>query len=199
MDEERAGLPVLAFADAGAWDAWLAGQPRDCRGVWLKLAKKGSATPSVTRAEAIDGALCHGWIDGQLQPYDDSAWLVRFPPRTSRSKWSENNRRRALELIAEGSVCHAGLAEIEAAKADGRSDAGYASQSTAEVPADLQAALDAAPTARNLFSELDAANRYAILYRVHEARKAETRAARIQRFVEMLKRGETVHPRRGKT
>jgi uncharacterized protein YdeI (YjbR/CyaY-like superfamily) len=199
VSEDRAGLPILTFANAAAWETWLASQPRDCKGVWLKLARKGSGTPSVTKAEAIDGALCHGWIDGQLQPYDDRAWLVRFTPRASRSKWSENNRRRALELIAEGRVRRAGLAEIEAAKADGRWDRAYAPQSTAEMPPDLKAALDAAPTALKLFDALDSANRYAILYRIHEAKRPETRAARIETFVEMLTRGQTVHPRRGRT
>ena len=196
--EERAGLPVLAFADAAAWEAWLAAQPPGSKGVWLKLAKKGSGIASVSKAQAIDAALCHGWIDGQLQPYDDRAWLVRFTPRKPRSKWSEVNRKRAQELIAEGRMSPAGLAEIEAARSDGRWSQAYAPQRTAEVPADLQSALDAAPAARKLFGELDGANRYAILYRIHDAKKPETRAARIARFVDMLNRGETIHPRRGK-
>ena len=194
--EERAGLPVLAFADAAAWEAWLAAQPPGGKGVWLKLAKKGSGTASVSKAQAIDGALCHGWIDGQLQPYDHQAWLVRFTPRKPRSKWSEVNRIRALELLAEGRMSPAGLAEIEAAKRDGRWEAAYAPQSRAEVPADLQAALDAEPAAKALFETLDGANRYAILYRLHEAKKAETRAARIEKFIAMLKRGESIHPRK---
>jgi uncharacterized protein YdeI (YjbR/CyaY-like superfamily) len=196
VSEERAGLPIRAFADAKAWEAWLAAQPRDSKGVWLKLAKKGSALASVTKAEAIDVALCHGWIDGQLQPSDDRSWLVRFTPRTAKSRWSQINRRRAAELIEQGRVGPAGLAEIEAAKADGRWDAAYSPQSKAETPPDLEAALDAAPAAKALFSQLDSANRYAILYRIHEAKKPETRAARIEKFIGMLNRGETIHPRR---
>jgi uncharacterized protein YdeI (YjbR/CyaY-like superfamily) len=196
MAEERAGLPIFAFADSAAWESWLAAQPRDSRGCWLKLAKKRSGVASVSKPEAIDGALCHGWIDGQLQPYDDRAWLVRFTPRKSRSKWSEVNRRRALELIGLDRVSEAGHAEIAAAKADGRWDAAYAPQSTAAVPEDLRVALDAEPAALKLFDLLDGANRYAILYRVHEAKKPETRAARIEKFVAMLARGEIIHRRK---
>jgi uncharacterized protein YdeI (YjbR/CyaY-like superfamily) len=191
--EERAGLPIRAFADAAAWEAWLADQPRTSPGVWLKLAKASAGSASVSKAEAIDGALCHGWIDGQLNRYDDDWWLIRFTPRKARSKWSENNRTRATELLAGKRVAKAGLAEIEAAKADGRWDAAYASASTIAVPDDLAAALDAEPEARAFFDTLTGANRYAILYRVHEAKKPVTRAARIARFVAMCARGETVH------
>ena len=191
--EERAGLPIRAFADAAAWEAWLADQPRTSPGVWLKLAKASAGAASVSKAEAIDGALCHGWIDGQLNRYDDDWWLIRFTPRKARSKWSENNRTRATELLAEKRVAKAGLAESEAAKADGRWDAAYASASTIAVPDDLAAALDAEPEARAFFDTLTGANRYAILYRVHEAKKPATRAARIARFVAMCARGETVH------
>ena len=151
METERAGLPIRAFADAAAWEQWLAGQPRDSRGVWLKLAKAGAGVASVSKAEAIDAALCHGWIDGQLNPFDDDYWLIRFTPRKGRSKWSEKNRARAIELIADGRVSAAGQAEIDAAKADGRWDAAYAPQSTAAVPDDLAAALDAEPGARAFF------------------------------------------------
>jgi uncharacterized protein YdeI (YjbR/CyaY-like superfamily) len=147
----------------------------------------------VSRAEAIDGALCHGWIDGQLNPFDDDWWLIRFTPRKPRSKWSEKNRARAVELMAAGRVAPAGQAEIDAAKADGRWDAAYASASKAELPDDLAVALDAEPAARAFFDTLSGANRYAILYRVHDAKKPETRAARIAKFVGMCARGETVH------
>jgi uncharacterized protein YdeI (YjbR/CyaY-like superfamily) len=191
--EERAGLPIRAFADLAAWEAWLADQPRSSPGVWLKLAKASAGVASVTKAEAIDGALCHGWIDGQLNPYDDDWWLIRFTPRKPRGKWSEKNRKRATELMAEGRIARAGRAEIDAAKADGRWEAAYAPQGSATVPDDLAAALDAAPTARAFFDTLTGANRYAILYRVHEAKKPETRAARIAKFVAMCARGETVH------
>ncbi|HSI16547.1 MAG TPA: YdeI/OmpD-associated family protein [Sphingomonas sp.] len=191
--EERAGLPIRAFADLAAWEAWLADQPRSSPGVWLKLAKASAGVASVTKAEAIDGALCHGWIDGQLNPYDDDWWLIRFTPRKPRGKWSEKNRTRATELIADGRVANAGLAEIDAAKADGRWEAAYASAATIGVPDDLVAALDAVPEARAFFDTLTGANRYAILYRVNEAKKAGTRAARIAKFVAMCARGETVH------
>ncbi|MES2045986.1 MAG: YdeI/OmpD-associated family protein [Pseudomonadota bacterium] len=191
--EERAGLPIRAFADLAAWEAWLADQPRSSPGVWLKLAKASAGVASVTKAEAIDGALCHGWIDGQLNPYDDDWWLIRFTPRKPRGKWSENNRKRATELMAKGRIAKAGLTEIEAAKADGRWEAAYAPATTIGVPDDLAIALDAEPEARAFFDTLTGANRYAILYRVHEAKKPETRAARIAKFVAMCARGETLH------
>jgi uncharacterized protein YdeI (YjbR/CyaY-like superfamily) len=194
-ESERAGLPIRAFTDGPAWEAWLARQPRESPGIWLKFAKAGAGVPSVSKAEAIDGALCHGWIDGQLYPWDEHWWLTRFTPRKPRSKWSEKNRIRAGELIAAGRVAAAGHAEIEAAKADGRWDAAYASQSKITVPADLAAALEAEPGARAFFDSLESANRYAILYRVHEAKKPETRAARIAKFVGMCSHGERVHPK----
>ena len=191
--EERAGLPIRAFADLAAWEAWLAAEPLSSKGVWLKIAKPSAGVASVSKAEAIDGALCHGWIDGQLNPYDDDWWLTRFTPRKPKSKWSEKNRVRAVELLAEKRVAKAGLAEIEAAKADGRWDAAYAPATTIAVPDDLAAALDAEPGARAFFDTLTGANRYAILYRVHEAKKPETRVARIAKFVAMCARHETVH------
>ncbi len=193
METERAGLPIRSFADASTWEAWLAAQPRSSAGIWLKLAKQSAATASVSKADAIDGALCHGWIDGQLNPFDDDWWLVRFTPRKARSKWSARNRRRAEELVAAGRVAPAGLAEIAAAKADGRWQAAYPSQREAAVPDDLAAALAADPKARALFETLTGASRYAILYRIADARKPETRAARIARFVAMCARGETIH------
>ncbi|MDH7974333.1 YdeI/OmpD-associated family protein [Sphingomonas sp. AR_OL41] len=193
METARAGLPIRAFADLAAWEAWLAAEPRSSSGVWLKLAKASAGVPSVSKAEAIDGALCHGWIDGQLNPYDDDWWLIRFTPRKNRSKWSEKNRSRAIELVAAGRVAVAGHAEIDAAKADGRWDAAYPPQSSVTVPEDLAAALDAEPGARGFFDQLDSANRYAILYRVHEAKKPATRAARIAKFTGMCARGERVH------
>jgi uncharacterized protein YdeI (YjbR/CyaY-like superfamily) len=193
VETERAGLPIRSFPDAAAWEAWLAAEPRSSAGVWLKLAKRSAATASVSKAEAIDAALCHGWIDGQLNPFDEDWWLIRFTPRTPRSKWSANNRRRAEELAAAGRLAPAGLAEVAAAKADGRWQAAYASASKATVPDDLAAALDAEPAARAFFDTLTGANRYAILYRVHDAKKPETRAARIARFVAMCARGETVY------
>lgn len=193
MEAERGGLPVLDFADAQAWEAWLAAQGGKTAGIWLKIAKAGNSASSLTKAQAIDAALCHGWIDGQIDKYDEAWFLTRFTPRKRTSKWSENNRKRAEQLVADGRVAPAGLAEIEAAKADGRWDTAYAPASTAEEPEDLKAALDAVPEARAFFDTLTGANRYAILYRVQTAKKAETRAARIEKFVAMCRRGETVH------
>lgn len=191
--EARGGLPILSFGDQAAFERWLAAEPRTSKGLWLKIAKKGSGRDSVSKAEAIDAALCHGWIDGQLDKYDEASWLVRFTPRKRGSKWSQVNRSRALELIAAGRVSPAGLAEIEAAKADGRWDAAYAPASRAEVPPDLQAALDRSPSAAAFFGTLKGANRYAILYRVGMAKKPDTRSKRIAQFVAMLERGETIH------
>ncbi|MFC5609169.1 YdeI/OmpD-associated family protein [Variovorax soli] len=191
--ETLAGLPILPFADAAAWRRWLARHGGKEKGLWLKLAKKGNPAPSVGRAEAIEEALCHGWIDGQLQGYDDLWWLVRFTPRQARSKWSQVNCRTALRLIDEGRLQPAGLAQVEAAKADGRWEAAYASQSEATVPPDLQAALDANQAAAQFFAKLNGANRFAILYRVQEPKLPATRARRIEQLVAMLARGETIH------
>jgi uncharacterized protein YdeI (YjbR/CyaY-like superfamily) len=189
-------LPVLAFKSQQAWDDWLASQPADSRGLWLKLAKKSSGIASVSKPEAIDTALCHGWIDGQLDSLDDRYWLVRFTPRQSTSKWSEKNRDRALELVALKRMRPAGLKEIERAKKDGRWEAAYAPQSTAVVPDDLRAALAKNKKASAFFETLNGANRYAILYRIHGAKKPETRIARIEKFVAMLAAGETLHPQK---
>ena len=194
VTEEKGGLPVLSFASADDWGSWLAQQPTASKGLWLKLAKKGVQARSVSRQDAIETALCHGWIDGQLDRYDEHWWLVRFTPRSAKSKWSEINRGTALRLMEEGRMLPAGLAQVEAARADGRWDAAYAPQSTAAVPADLQVALDASPAAKHFFLQLNGANRYAILYRVHDAKTAKTRVQRIEKFVAMLERGEVVHP-----
>ncbi len=194
METERAGLPILSFDDGEAWEAWLAAQPRSSRGVWLKLAKAGNHRSDLGKAQAIDGALIHGWIDGQLNPYDDDWWLIRFTPRKPGSKWSEKNRVRADQLIAAGRMAAGGQAEVDAARADGRWDAAYAPQSTAQVPDDLADALAAEPGARAFFDALDPTNRYAILYRIGDAKQPATRAARIAKFAGMCARGETVYP-----
>ena len=193
VTEQRGGLPILAFSDVEDFEEWLARQPADSRGAWLKLAKKSAAKPSLTKSEAIDAALCHGWIDGQLDRYDDDHWLVRFTPRKARSRWSRVNRSRAIELLAEGRMRKTGLAQIEAAKADGRWAAAYAPASSAEVPADLQDALNASPQAAKFFATLKGANRYAILYRIGSVKRPETRAKKIADYVAMLERGETIH------
>jgi uncharacterized protein YdeI (YjbR/CyaY-like superfamily) len=188
-------LPVLHFEDLAALEAWIAAQPDDAPGVWLKLAKKGSGHRSVTRAEAIDAGLCHGWIDGQGGTIDGAWWRQRFTPRRARSRWSKINRDRAEELLAAGRVSARGKREIDRAKADGRWDAAYDSPRNIQVPDDLRAALDSDPAAAKEFAALDGANRYAILYRIHDAKRAETRARRIATYVEMIARGERLHRR----
>ena len=193
MSEERAGLPIIAFADADALDRWLERQPESSPGLWIKFAKAGSGIPSVTKTEAIDAALCYGWIDGQLDKYGDQHWLVRFTPRKARSKWSQANRKRATQLLESGRMSQRGIAQVEAAKEDGRWEAAYAPASKAEVPADLQAALDQSPGAAAFFATLTGSNRYAILYRIGAVKKPETRARKIAHFIAMLERHETVH------
>jgi uncharacterized protein YdeI (YjbR/CyaY-like superfamily) len=190
----KSDLPIRAFASSDAWEAWLEAEPRSSKGVWLKLAKSASGIASVSRQEAIDAALCHGWIDGQVDRFDADHWLIRFTPRRPNGKWSQVNRERALLLIELGRMRPAGLKEIEQARRDGRLDAAYSPQSKAEVPADLQSALDRNPRARRIFDRLDRHNRYAILYRVQTAKKPQTRASRIEKYVTMLLRGETIYP-----
>jgi uncharacterized protein YdeI (YjbR/CyaY-like superfamily) len=194
MGKASRDLPVIAFKSQQAWDAWLTSQPAQSKGLWLKLAKKSSGVASVSRQEAVDTALCHGWIDGQLDSFDDKYWLIRFTPRQSKSMWSEKNRARALELIELGRMRPAGLNEIERAKKDGRWNAAYAGQSTAQVPDDLRAALEKRGKAKKFFETLDSKNRYAILHRIHNAKKTETRIARIEKFVTMLAEGKTIYP-----
>jgi uncharacterized protein YdeI (YjbR/CyaY-like superfamily) len=190
----KAGLPARAFAARAEWEAWLETQPTSSKGVWLKFAKAASGIPSVSKQEAIDGALCHGWIDGQLDKFDTDHWLVRFTPRRPKGKWSRINRERALALIKLGRMRPAGMREIEQAKRDGRWEAAYAPQSNASVPDDLQSALDRNRAAKRRFDQLDSHNRYAILYRIHDAKKPEARAQRIEKYVTMLARGETIYP-----
>jgi uncharacterized protein YdeI (YjbR/CyaY-like superfamily) len=196
MAKTKRELPIVAFKSQQAWDDWLASQRADSNGLWLKLAKKSSGIVSVSKPEAIDTALCHGWIDGQIDSLDDKYWLVRFTPRRPASKWSERNRTRALQLIESGRMRPAGMKEIERARKDGRWEAAYAPQSTAQVPDDLRAALARNKKAGKFFETLNRINRYAILYRVHNARKPETRIARIEKFVAMLAAGETIHPQK---
>jgi uncharacterized protein YdeI (YjbR/CyaY-like superfamily) len=197
--EQYQGQPIILFTSAETWELWLDAQPADSAGLWLKLAKKGCETPSIDYATALGSALCFGWIDGQKRPYDESYWLQRFCPRKARSRWSKINRDKATALIESRRMRPAGLREVESAKQDGRWDAAYASQSVADVPEDLQAALNADPRAAEFFAALDRANRYAVLYRVHEAKRADTRAKRIEKFVAMLHAHETIHPRPAKS
>ncbi len=183
-------LPVLPFASAEAWEAWLREHGAESPGVWMRLARKGSGIPSVTRDEAVDAALCHGWIDGQSRGGDDTTYLQRFTPRRARSIWSKRNRQRVAELEAEGRMAEAGRREVERAKADGRWEAAYDPPSTAEVPDDLRAALDAEPAAAEAFAGLGAQSRYVVLHRLMTAKRADTRERRIAQFVAMLARGE---------
>jgi uncharacterized protein YdeI (YjbR/CyaY-like superfamily) len=192
--EQYQGQPMLAFPDPAAWEKWLAAEHAGASGLWLKLAKKGCPHTTVSYAEALDVALCFGWIDGQKRPLDDDYWLQRFTPRKPRGKGSKINRGKAEALIAAGRMRPTGLREVEAAKADGRWDAAYEGQSTATVPDDLRQALDADAEAAAFFATLDRGNRYAILYRIQEAKKPETRAARVAKFAAMLHDHQTVHP-----
>jgi uncharacterized protein YdeI (YjbR/CyaY-like superfamily) len=188
---------VLTFAGPVELDAWLAAHPDRTEGIWLRIARRGSDLSTVTYAEAVEVALCHGWIDGQGRRGDeDGVYLQGLTPRRRRSRWSRINRDRATALMAAGRMRPAGLREVERAQADGRWDAAYASPANAEVPADLRAALDADAAARAAFDGLDGRNRYAVLYRVEEAKRPETRARRIEQLVAMLARGETIYPQR---
>lgn len=193
-----AELERLPFPSASAWRAWLQANHDGAAGVWLMIAKKGSGVESVTYDEAVDEALCFGWIDGQKAKHDDLYFLQRFTPRAKRSVWSKVNTERVARLIEAGKMNAAGLRQVEAAKADGRWDAAYAGQASAVVPEDLQRALDASPAAGRLFAQLDGTNRYAILYRIGSVKEPETRARKIAAFVEDLERGRTPHPRKQK-
>ena len=188
--------PVLEVDTVEEWEAWLAGGPGQA-GVRLRLRKKACKRPGITYAEALDSALCFGWIDGQVSALDEDYHLQLFTPRRPRSPWSQRNRDHVARLIAAGRMRPAGLAEVERAKADGRWDRAYRQQG-APVPDDLRAALDASPDAAARFAKLTSQNRFAILFRIDSVKRAETRAARIAGFVAMLERGETPHPQQTK-
>jgi uncharacterized protein YdeI (YjbR/CyaY-like superfamily) len=175
------------------WAAWLDRNHQDSAGLWLQIAKKGSGLRSVTYGEAVEAALCYGWIDGQKRPNDEDTWLQRFVPRSSRSLWSKINREKAEALMASSEMKAAGLAAIEQAKQSGRWHTAYDSPRGAVVPADFQAALDANASAKAFFETLDKANRYAFVWRIQTVKKAETRARKIARFIEMLERREKIH------
>jgi uncharacterized protein YdeI (YjbR/CyaY-like superfamily) len=197
MDEnigEKAGLPIMAFPSREAWAAWLDEHHTISAGIWLTLAKKGAGEVGVSYGDAVEVALCYGWIDGQAGKLDDRFWLQRFTPRRARSVWSRVNRDRALALMARGEMRPAGLREVERAQADGRWDAAYEPPSTMEVPDDLQEALASNPAAAESFAALNSTNRYSILHRIHAAKKPETRARRIETFVAMLADGKKLHP-----
>jgi uncharacterized protein YdeI (YjbR/CyaY-like superfamily) len=186
MTTKKSDLPIIPFASPDAWEAWLEGQHATSEGLWFKFAKKGSGIETVTHDQALEIALCYGWIDGQARKFDKDYWLQRFTPRRPRSKWSKVNRQKATELIKRGEMKAAGLQEVERAKADGRWDAAYDAPSTATVPEDLIRELEKNDTARVFFSELDGRNRYAILYQIQDAKRPETRARRIAKYVAML-------------
>ena len=187
------------FATAAAWQSWLEKHHAASRGLWLEFAKKENERPSITHAQALETALCFGWIDGQTKSGPDGWWSQRFTPRSARGKWSQVNCAAVERLRTQGKLTAAGLEQMEAAKRDGRWSAAYAPQSTISVPDDLAAALAASPIARKFFESLDSKNRYSILYRLHSAIKPETRERRLLKFVQMLKAGETLHERPGKS
>ncbi|HSZ52786.1 MAG TPA: YdeI/OmpD-associated family protein [Caulobacteraceae bacterium] len=189
-------LPLLTFCDAASFEAWLGEQPEKAVGAWLKFAKAGAPQTTIAKSDAIDSALAHGWVDGQLGRVDAHYYKVRFTPRKARSAWSQVNRERVARLTDLGRMTPRGLDQVTRAQADGRWDAAYAPQGGATPDADLLAALDAQPDARRFFDDLDSANRYAVLYRVHQARGPQKRAAKIAELVARLAAGKAFHPPR---
>jgi len=188
--------PPRRYASVAAWERWLSKHHSTSDGVWMLLPKVGSGVRGITYPQALEVALCFGWIDGQKKGIDEHHWMQRFTPRRARSLWSKINCSKAQALIEAGRMQPAGLAEVERARADGRWDAAYDGARQAAVPPDLQAAFDAAPQAAAFFTTLDGANRYAVLWRIATAKKPETRAQRIEKLTAMLARGEVIHPRR---
>jgi uncharacterized protein YdeI (YjbR/CyaY-like superfamily) len=189
-------LPVKPFVSQQAFTTWLDKNHAKSAGLWVKIAKKGSGIRSVTAPEALDVALCYGWIDGQRNALDDEFFLQKYTPRRAASRWSKLNCAKAMELIAKGAMKPAGLREVERAKTDGRWDAAYESVRRMQVPDDLAAAFKRNARAKKFFDGLDSRNRYAVLYRIQDAKKPETRARRVAQFVDMLSKGETIYPRR---
>ena len=189
-----AELLVLAFRSAVEWEDWLEAEHERSAGVWLKIAKRNVAIPTVSYVEALDAALCFGWIDGQKRALDEDYWLQRFTPRKPGSRWSKINTEKAGVLIAAGLMRQAGLREVELAKSDGRWDQAYSGQRTITVPDDLRAALDASPLAAEFFETISSVNRYAILYRIGTVKRPETRARKIAHYVQMLAERKTLHP-----
>jgi uncharacterized protein YdeI (YjbR/CyaY-like superfamily) len=186
--------PRLTFFDQNEWENWLTENGATSTAIWLRLAKKGAGQPTLTYEQALESALCHGWIDGQKQTESEEYWLQRFTRRSAKSIWSRLNKERAEALIAAGRMLPSGMREIEKAKEDGRWEAAYTSASNSVVPDDLQVALDANPKASAFFATLNARNRYAILFRLQNAKKPATRGRKIEAFIAMLNRGETIHP-----
>lgn len=183
----------MHFASKKEWSTWLARQHDKSTGVWMKIAKKGSGIASVTYEEALDISLCYGWIDGQKGSFDSQYWLQKFTPRGPKSIWSQINKEKSKKLIASGDMKPAGFKAIEAAKQNGRWNNAYAGQKTIAVPDDFQYELDEHPDAQAFFRRLNSVNRYAILFRIQNVKKPETRSKRIRQFIEMLERGEKLH------
>lgn len=188
------GQPILTFAGPAEFEQWLAENFASCpRGIWIKFAKKASGIPSVNYAQALDASLCYGWIDGQVKSVDEAWYIQKFTPRRPRSKWSQRNREHIARLTAAGLMRAAGLKEVEGAQADGRWDDAYASPRRIQVPDDFAAALNASPAAKAFFETLRGSNRYSVLYRLHDAKRPETRQRRIAEFITMLEAGKTFH------
>jgi len=194
MTTKKPELPIISFASCNEWEAWLEEHHTAPDGLWLKFAKKGSGLETVTYNQALEVALCYGWIDGQVRKFDEVYYLQRFTPRRPKSRWSKINRQKATELIEQGKMRQAGLREVEQAKADGRWDAAYDSPSTATVPDDLSRKLKENEKAREFFSKLDSRNRYAILYQIQDAKRPETRARRIAKYVALLAEQKKLYP-----
>ncbi len=194
MTTTKDALPLLHCPTKAAWSDWLGSHHEQSLGVWLVIAKVTASEPSVTYPEALESALCHGWIDGQKKTHDKDSWLQKFTRRGKKSIWSKINREKALALIQSNEMRPAGLAEVERARQDGRWEAAYDPPSRSTVPDDFQAALDGSPDAKAFWSTLNSANRYAVLFRIQTVKRAETRVKLIEQFVAMLKRGEKLHP-----
>jgi uncharacterized protein YdeI (YjbR/CyaY-like superfamily) len=194
VDPER-DLPIFEFASQREWEEWLETHHGTAKGLWLKMAKKGAGVDSVSYTDAVETALCYGWIDGQKAPQDQLFWLQRFTPRGPRSKWSRINRDKAMDLLRKDRLKPSGRVQVEQAQRDGRWEAAYEGQLRARVPDDLQTALDQHPLALAFFATLDSRNRYAILYRIQDAKRADTRTRRIKQYVTMLEERQTLHPK----
>ena len=187
-------LQICLFACQGAWEQWLDTHHEQSKGIWVKVARRDSPITTVSYSEALDVALCYGWIDGQKKPYDQDMWLQKFTPRRSASVWSKVNIDKVTQLIASGKMKPSGMKEVDAAKEDGRWDAAYESQRNFTVPDDFQQELEKNPQARAFFETLNRHNRYAMCYRIQTAKKPETRKSRIDKFVEMLTNNQKLHP-----
>ncbi len=188
------GLSIMLFETQQDWERWLTEHHTATVGIWLKIAKKETGIPSVNYSEALDSALCYGWIDGQKASFDDQYWLQKFTPRRPKSIWSKVNCDKATALIAEGRMQPEGIRQVELAKTDGRWESAYESQSKITIPADFQSELDKNQKAKDFYSTLNSINRYAILFRIHSAKKPATRSARINKFIEMLSNNQKIYP-----